>query len=89
MLSQDAAALKTSKVSDPAGQTLSSALHALDIECQRQSSGVHLMSAEKALVESLLSALDHTWGVQQAVRRHLLAEPNSVTAAELLEQLAG
>lgn len=89
MLSQDSAALKTSSASDPAGQILGSALRALDMECQRQSSGVHLMSADKALVESLLSALDHSWGVQQAVRRHLLGEPNSATALELLERLAG
>ncbi|HEX8150723.1 MAG TPA: hypothetical protein VF591_26300 [Pyrinomonadaceae bacterium] len=89
MLQQPSAVTQTSIVSDPAGQILGSALRALSLEIQRESTGIHLLSSDKTLVESLLCALDQAWGVQQALRRYMLAEPSAETAAELLEQLAG
>ena len=89
MLSQHSAALKTPDASDPAVHILDAALRALDVEFQRQRTGVHLLSPNKATVESLLGALDNVWGVQQSIRRHLLEEPNTLTTVRLFERLMG
>jgi hypothetical protein len=73
--------------SDAIGQILRSALRGINIECKRASTSVHLTSADKAQVDSLLQALDQIMKTQLAIRRHLETETGRAAAPNLLRDL--
>lgn len=86
MVQQEATYRSLSK-SDAIGQILNTALRGINIECGRASTSVHLTSADKAQVDSLLQAMGQIMKTQLAIRKDLETETGRAAAPNLIRDL--